>query len=52
MIPRLIQSNLLASLQVSPIVFLNGGRQCGKSTLVQSNLKELGGGGKEATYIF
>lgn len=51
MIPRLIQSNLLASLHVSPIVFLNGGRQCGKSTLVQSNLKEIGRGGKDATYI-
>lgn len=32
---RYIKNNLLESLHVSPVVFLNGPRQAGKSTLVQ-----------------
>ena len=35
-INRQIRNRLLKSLDVSPIVFLNGPRQAGKSTLVQA----------------
>ena len=34
-IKRLLKNNLLAALDVNPVVFLNGPRQAGKSTLVQ-----------------
>lgn len=51
LIQRLIRPNLLANLGVSPIVFLNGGRQSGKSTLVLHTLDKIGRDGKEATYI-
>ena len=51
MIPRLIQKPLLNALKVSPVVFLNGARQSGKSTLVQNHLAEIGKGGLEAVYI-
>ena len=36
MIPRHLRSRLLATLADSPVVFLQGARQTGKSTLVQS----------------
>lgn len=51
MIPRLIQKPLLNALKGSPVVFLNGARQSGKSTLVQNHLAEIGKGGLEAVYI-
>ena len=41
-LPRYITTRLLESLSVSPVVFLNGIRQSGKSTLVQ-NLREIVG---------
>ena len=34
-INRHIQAELLKALDISPVVFLNGPRQAGKSTLVQ-----------------
>lgn len=39
-INRYIRSKLLSALKVSPIVFLNGPRQAGKSTLVQAIAKK------------
>ena len=35
-IKRHIRNKLLKALEVSPVVFLNGPRQAGKSTLVQA----------------
>ncbi len=48
---RFIQPSLLYNLKVSPIVFLNGARQAGKSTLVLNHLGEIGKDGIEAVYI-
>ena len=48
---RNITPEILDALKVSPVVFLNGARQSGKSTLVQGMLNEIGGKGKPATYI-
>ena len=39
MIQRHITTNLLVTLADTPVVLLNGARQTGKSTLVQSLLK-------------
>lgn len=50
-IPRFIRPTLLETLEVSPVVFLNGARQAGKSTLVLNNLSEIGKNGVEAVYI-
>ncbi|MBL7735900.1 MAG: ATP-binding protein [Chitinophagaceae bacterium] len=50
-LPRFVKKQLLASLQVSPVVFLNGARQSGKSTLVQDNLELIGTKEVPATYI-
>jgi predicted AAA+ superfamily ATPase len=50
-INRFIRNKLLNTLKVSPVVFLNGARQSGKSTLVLNNLAEIGKNGKEAIYI-
>ena len=50
-IPRFIRPILLETLEVSPVVFLNGARQAGKSTLVLNNLSEIGKNGVEAVYI-
>jgi len=50
-IPRFIRPTLLEILEVSPVVFLNGARQAGKSTLVLNNLSEIGKNGVEAVYI-
>lgn len=47
---RKITPRILAALKVSPVVFLNGARQSGKSTLVQSISKEIGHG-TPASYI-
>lgn len=49
-ISRLIQPILLDTLTKIPIVFLNGPRQCGKSTLVLDNLDKIGDS-KAAPYI-
>lgn len=50
-IPRFITGKLAAALKVSPIVFLNGARQSGKSTLVQNNTKNIWPSNPEVTYI-
>lgn len=50
-IPRFIQPLLLNTLKVSPVVFLNGARQSGKSTLVLNNLGKIGKNGKDANFI-
>ena len=50
-ISRKITPRLLEALEVSPILFLNGPRQSGKSTLVQSILEEIGSKDHPATYI-
>jgi predicted AAA+ superfamily ATPase len=47
---RNITSRIKDALKVSPIVFLNGPRQSGKSTLVQSIADQIGNDGKPATY--
>lgn len=41
-LPRYITSTLLDALKVSPVVFLNGARQAGKSTLVQHLAGKIG----------
>src|SRR5665213_64644 len=48
---RFISPLLLDTLKVSPIVFLNGARQTGKSTLVLNNLSKIGKKGVDASYI-
>lgn len=50
-LPRHITSRLLAALQVSPVVFLNGARQSGKSTLVQNLRNEIGDKESPAAYV-
>src|SRR6185437_11606702 len=50
-LPRHITPRLLAALQVSPIVFLNGARQSGKSTLVQNLRNEIGDKDAPAAYV-
>lgn len=51
-IPRQITSELLSALKVSPVVLLNGPRQSGKSTLVQSISPFIGSKKEDAaTYI-
>lgn len=47
LIARLLQKRLLAALDAHPVVFLNGPRQAGKSTLAQN----LGESGYEADYV-
>ncbi|SFE34733.1 hypothetical protein SAMN05518672_105354 [Chitinophaga sp. CF118] len=49
-LPRHITPRLLQALNVSPVVFLNGARQSGKSTLVQ-NLREQIGSNNPAAYV-
>jgi len=48
---RKIKPNLLDTLKVSPIIFVNGPRQAGKSTLVQGLIKELGNKKNPAEYV-
>lgn len=50
-IPRHIELRILDALKVSPIVFLNGARQTGKSTLVQGIAGQIGQNDEPATYI-
>lgn len=49
-IPRHITKRLLEALRISPIVFLNGARQTGKSTLVNELAKEIGRNNTPASY--
>jgi predicted AAA+ superfamily ATPase len=48
---RHITPQLQEALKISPIVFLNGPRQAGKSTLVQSLAPTLGSKDKPAQYV-
>jgi hypothetical protein len=50
-ISRFIQPLLLETLKANPVVFLNGPRQAGKSTLVLNNLSNIGKNGEAAIYI-
>lgn len=49
-IERHIAPRILEALKVSPIVFLNGARQTGKSTLVQTTIAPQIGSGKEPAH--
>jgi hypothetical protein len=40
-LPRNIRENILDALKVSPVVFLNGARQAGKSTLVKRLIDKI-----------
>ena len=51
MIYRHITPRLLKALATSPVVFINGARQSGKSTLVQNLLRELGTKTAPAVYV-
>ncbi len=48
---RHITPQLQEALKISPIVFLNGPRQAGKSTLVQTLAPKLGANGEPAQYV-
>jgi uncharacterized protein len=48
---RHITSKIIEALEMSPIVFLNGPRQSGKSTLVQNLPKSVSYNGLPSTYI-
>lgn len=48
---RYITPKLLEALNVSPVVFLNGARQSGKSTLVQNLRNEIGSTDDPAAYV-
>jgi predicted AAA+ superfamily ATPase len=48
---RYITPRLFDALQVNPVIFLNGPRQAGKSTLVQNISEEIGNTGFPASYI-
>lgn len=50
-LPRHITSRLLDALGVSPVVFLNGIRQSGKSTLVQNLRDSIGSKDNPAAYV-
>lgn len=49
--PRHIKPRIIDALKVSPIVFLNGARQTGKSTLVQGISEQIGRNDQPATYV-
>jgi predicted AAA+ superfamily ATPase len=51
LIPRHITPRIRQSLAASPVVFLNGARQVGKSTLVHQLIDELGNGQGPARYV-
>jgi len=51
-LPRLLSKSILEALRVSPVVFLNGPRQAGKSTLVRGLLEEIGENGPAAYISF
>lgn len=48
---RHITGRIKEALKVSPIVFLNGARQTGKSTLVQTIAREVSSNKEPATYV-
>jgi predicted AAA+ superfamily ATPase len=48
---RHITPRIKEALKVSPIVFLNGARQTGKSTLAQTLARDIGTEGRPADYI-
>lgn len=50
-LPRHITHRLLQALNVSPVVFLNGARQSGKSTLVQDLREQIGHENNPAAYV-
>lgn len=50
-LPRYITPRLLQALTVSPVVFLNGARQSGKSTLVQHLREQIGSKELPAAYV-
>lgn len=50
-LPRHITPRLLQALNVSPVVFLNGARQSGKSTLVQNLREQIGSNNDPAAYV-
>ncbi|GAA3926559.1 ATP-binding protein [Chitinophaga oryziterrae] len=50
-LPRHITPRLLQALNVSPVVFLNGARQSGKSTLVQNLREQIGRNNDPAAYV-
>ena len=50
-LPRHIESRLLAALKTSPVVFLNGARQTGKSTLVNDVAQNIGRNHLPASYV-
>lgn len=50
-IPRHIRPQLLEALKGSPVVFLNGARQTGKSTLVHEIATQIGHGETPASYV-
>jgi predicted AAA+ superfamily ATPase len=50
-LPRHITPRLLEALNVSPVVFLNGVRQSGKSTLVQNLRDTIGSKDNPAAYV-
>lgn len=49
--PRHIKSRLIEALKGSPVVFLNGARQTGKSTLVNKIAGEIGKDHTSASYV-
>lgn len=49
--PRHITNRLKKALEVTPIVFLNGARQTGKSTLVQEIAPQIGKPDHPAQYV-
>lgn len=50
-LPRYITPKLLDALNISPVVFLNGARQSGKSTLVQNLRDTIGSKNDPAAYV-
>ena len=48
---RKILPNINTALKLSPIVFLNGARQAGKSTLVQQLAADRTGAGEKIIYL-
>ena len=48
---RHLTDRIKAALKASPIVFINGARQTGKSTLVQNMAPQIGTGKRPAEYI-
>lgn len=49
--PRCITPRIIEALKVSPVVFLNGARQSGKSTLALSLTERIGTNNEPANYV-